>query len=109
MVVQVEMELWNFNHRQMHARHWQKIEIQLGIGGNKFSKKNNYLFSYIELFPTQSAKIPGHVTYDTVGGKGGGGGGQRGPSIPTPAQQYAQVKCNTNNSHQIFISKFLKI
>lgn len=44
---------------------------------------------YIELFPTQSAKIPGHVTYDTIGGKGGGG--QRGPSIPTPAQQYAQA------------------
>lgn len=35
-----------------------------------------------------SAKVPGHVTYDSIGGKGGG---QRAPSMPTPAQQYAQV------------------
>jgi hypothetical protein len=102
MVVQAEMELWNFSHPQMPARHWQKIEIQLGIGENQFSRKNISIFSYIELFPTQSAKIPGHVTYDTIGGKGGGG--QRGPSIPTPAQQYAQVIFK--NSIQIMPRKF---
>ena len=46
-------------------------------------------FRYIELFPTVNAKIPSHVNYSSIGGKGGGG--PRGPSMPSPAQQYAQV------------------
>uniref|UniRef100_A0A914HJA7 RRM domain-containing protein n=1 Tax=Globodera rostochiensis TaxID=31243 RepID=A0A914HJA7_GLORO len=47
---------------------------------------------YVELFPSMSAKIPPHVTYDSIGGKGGsrGGGGAVGPVMPSAAQQYAQ-------------------
>ncbi|KAL3101096.1 hypothetical protein niasHS_001556 [Heterodera schachtii] len=50
---------------------------------------------YVELFPSLSAKIPPHVTYESIGGKGGGGGGRGGaavgPVMPSAAQQYAQA------------------
>ena len=62
------------------------------VQGNIELNPSLSLSSYIELFPTVSAKIPSHVAYESIGGKGGGGGGgQRAPAIPTPAQQYAQV------------------
>lgn len=53
---------------------------------------------YIELFPTVNAKIPSHVNYSSIGGKGGGAprasgsapAGVAGPAaIPSPSQQYA--------------------
>uniref|UniRef100_A0A914KP78 RRM domain-containing protein n=1 Tax=Meloidogyne incognita TaxID=6306 RepID=A0A914KP78_MELIC len=51
---------------------------------------------YIELFPTVNAKIPSHVNYNSIGGKGGalpragGAAAGGGSELSAPSQQYGQ-------------------